>query len=101
MAPNHHVGSFARIDWAGRRITPITLGECVMPLIEAGNGEIRDGPRYNWQLEDADGPGCHLTVAIGEWKLTRPYPTMLTSAEATTEAEKLAPTLLISINNAN
>ena len=71
-----------------------------MALIEAGNGEIRDGPLYNWELEDADGPRCNLTVAIGEWRLTRPYRTMLTSAEATTEAEKMAPTLLFSINSA-
>ena len=72
-----------------------------MALIGSGNGEIPDGPTYGWKLEDTDEKGCRVTVAIWGWKLIRPYPVMLASAEAKTEAEKLARELLFLINSAS
>jgi len=68
-----------------------------MALRDSGTVEIPDGPRCRWKLEDANGKGCRVTVEIGRLGFVRSYPAMLTSAEAKTAAEKLAPGLLFMI----
>ncbi len=68
-----------------------------MALRDSGKVEKPNGPRYRWKLEDADGLGCRVTVEIGRFGFVRSYPTMLTSAEAKTVAEKLATGLLFLI----
>ena len=68
-----------------------------MVLIKAGNGKLPDGPQYDWEIKDTDDQGCRVMVAIRGWELTRPYPVMMTSADAKTAAEKLAAELLFLI----
>ncbi len=74
--------------------------KCVMAVINSGIGEVPDGPPYKWTVQDTVGPGCRVTVAIGGWELTRPFPAMLTSAEAKTAADKIAADLLVIIKSA-
>ncbi len=72
-----------------------------MSLIEKGNSKIAGGPSYKWVLEDAEDAECRLTVAIGEWALIRPHPTLLTSSEVAEQAAKIARVLVTLIKSAS
>ncbi len=72
-----------------------------MSLVAKGKSKIKGGPSYQWALEDAGDTGSWLMVAIGEWEITRSYPTMLTSADAAKLAATIAPELLTLIKSAS
>lgn len=69
-----------------------------MAVIAEGSGTIPEGPGYRWTLEDTPNDGSRVSVRIDVWSISRDFPTVLQSDEASKVADDLAPGVL-ALNN--
>ncbi len=71
-----------------------------MAIIHNGSGKI-EGINYFWSLKDTDDNGSRVEVTIAKWDMSRPFPTVLSLADATKVAEALASSLFATIQGSH
>jgi len=72
-----------------------------MSIGEASSSMLDDGTRYGWTVEEAEPKGCSLTVSIANWAMSRTFEVVLSSADASAEAARMAKALIVTIQGSS
>jgi len=68
-----------------------------MTIGEASSSVLDDGTQYGWTVEETVPEGCTLTVSIEKWAMSRTFEAVLSSADASAEAARMAKALTVTI----